>query len=140
MKLFGREPALFVATLTALIMFAGTLGFSALGENQAGLWVAAVNAVFAALLAWTTRPLSPGVFAMAVSAIVALGTSYGLNLTEVQINGLNGLLVPVLMFITRGQVSPVETTLTKPSLDPTVEAAKAEGKPVDTSGPVETTA
>lgn len=128
MKLFGREPALFVATLTALIMFAGTLGFSALGEDQAGLWVAGVNAVFAAILAWTTRPLSPGVFAMALSALVALGAGYGLNLTEVQVNGLNGLLVPILMFLTRGQVSPVETAVTAESLDPTVEAARKAGE------------
>jgi hypothetical protein len=112
-RVFGREPALVVATLTALIMFAGTLGFSALGENQAGLWVAAVNAVFAAFLAWTTRPLSPGVFAMALSALIALGAGYGVNLTEVQINGLNGLLVPILMFLTRGQVAPQETAVTR---------------------------
>ena len=121
MKILGHEPALIIGVVVALISLGGTLGFSFLSMDQAGLWIAGVNAIAAAVLAWTTRPLSPGVFTAALGALVALGTGYGLQLTGEQVNGINGLLVPILLLVTRNQVTPQETALTS-----TTEAA---GKP-----------
>lgn len=132
-KLFGREPALVVGAINSLIMVGGTLGFALLGPEQAGLWVALVNAASAAILAWTTRPLSPAVFSQLFGAIVATIGGYGINLSADFVFAINAALVPLLMFITRGQVSPVETAITKKSLDPTVEAARHEGEPVTTT-------
>ena len=126
MKILGREPALVVGAINALIMVAGTLGFSLLGQDQAALWVALVNAASAAILAWTVRPLSPAVFSQLVGAIVAVIAGYGIELSSDFVFAINGALVPILMFLTRGQVSPVETAVTQPSLDPTAEAEAHE--------------
>jgi hypothetical protein len=125
-KIFGREPALVIALVNAVIMFGGTLGFHFLSLDQAGLWVLGVNAVSAAILAWATRPLSPAVFSYALASVIGLAAGYGLQVTPEQVNGLNLLVVPILAFLTRGQVSPVETAVTQKSLDPTKEAAAHE--------------
>lgn len=140
MKVLGREPALIIGAINAVIMFGGTLGFSLLGMEQAALWVTAVNAISAVILSLATRPWSASVFSYALASVIALGAGYGIELKPEAVNGLNGLIVPILMLITRGQVSPIETRVTKSSLDPTIEAARAEGKATDTAGPVETTA
>jgi hypothetical protein len=121
-KLLGREPALTIGAINSLIMLAGTLGFTLLSAEQAGLWVLLVNAVSAAIVAWATRPLSPAVFSYLLATIVAVGGAYGLEFSAEFVNGLNMALVPILMFLTRGQVSPVETAVTKPSANPVPEA------------------
>jgi hypothetical protein len=125
-KILGRDPALVIGALNALIMFGGTMGFHLLSMGQAALWVIVVNAVSAAIVAWSTRPLSPSVFSYLIASLIALGASYGLHISPEAINGLNGLLVPILAFLTRGQVSPVATFVTLKSLNPTPEAAAHE--------------
>lgn len=140
MKVLGREPALAVGAINAIIMLAGTLGVSLLSQEHAAAWVAVVNGLSAVILAWTVRPLSPAVFSQFIGAVVALVAGYGIALSSEFVFGLNAAIVPILLFVTRGQVSPIETRITQPSLDPTIEAAKAEGKATDTAGPVETTA
>lgn len=130
MKILGREPALIVGVVNAAIMFAGTLGFPFLSDVQAGALVLVVNAISAVIVAWATRPLSPAVFSYAVSTLISLGVAYGFTLTDAQIAGINGLIVPMLALLTRGQVSPVETKVTNSSNDPTVEAARKDGLPV----------
>lgn len=130
MSLFGKstEPALVVGAIVAGISMAGTLGFSLLSPEQAGIWVLLVNAVAAAVMAWTTRPISPGVFTYLIGVIATLGAAYGFELASDQINGLNVLVISILTLITRGQVTPQATTLTKP----TEAAAKEEVQTVAT--------
>jgi len=132
MKFFGKttEPALVVGTIVALISLAGTLGFRLLSPDQAGLWILVVNGIAAAVMAWTTRPISPGVFTYLIGAIVALATAYGFSLTAEQVAGINGLVIPVLAVLTRGQVTPEATKVTN-----TTEAAgKTEVQTVPTGG------
>lgn len=121
MNLKTTEPALIVGAIVAAISLAGTLGFALLSPDQAGLWILAINAIAAGIMAWTTRPISPGVFTYLVGAIVGLAASYGLNVTPEQLNGLNVMVIAVLTLITRGQVSPAVTRVTK--------ATEAMGKP-----------
>jgi hypothetical protein len=123
MKILGREPALTIGAVNSLIMLAGTLGFTFLSADQAGVWVLLVNAISAAVVGWATRPLSPAVYSYLLATFVAFGAAYGLELTPEFVNGINMALVPILMFLTRGQVSPVETAVTQPSLDPVPEAS-----------------
>ena len=139
-KIFGREPALVVGAINSIIMVGATFGYSFLTGEQAPLWVGLVNALSAVVLAITIRPLSIGVFSQFFAAFVALVAGYGINLLGDFVFAINAALVPVLMLITRGQASPVETAVTQPSLDPTIEAARKEGLATDTKGPVETTA
>ena len=130
MSIFGKstEPALVVGAIVAAISMAGTLGFSLLSPEQAGIWVLLVNAVAAAVMAWTTRPISPGVFTYLIGVIATLGAAYGFELASDQINGLNVLVISILTLITRGQVTPQATKITKP----TEAAGKEEVQTVPT--------
>lgn len=114
-KLFGREPAEVVAVVNALIMVAGTFGLALFTQEHAALWVAVVNGISAAVMAWTTRPISVGVFSQLIATIVALLAGYRIELDPEFVFALNGALSPILLFITRGQVSPIETRITHAS-------------------------
>lgn len=109
MKLFGREPTLWIAALNAAIMIVGTVGLHAISSEQAGLFVVVVNAIFAAVNAWAVRPISPVTFTYAIGAIVALMASYGLNLPTETVAAINMAVIPALALLSRGQVSPQDT-------------------------------
>lgn len=113
MKIFGREPTLYISVISSLILLVGTYGFGWLNASQATFIVVAVNAVAAAINAYTVRPISPTTFTYAVGSIIAVATSYGLNFTPEQIVAVNATVVPVLALLSRGQVSPADTSLTR---------------------------
>lgn len=113
MKLFGREPTLYLAVISSLIILIGTFGFNVLDGQQAGLLVAVINGGAAAINAYAVRPISPTTFTYLIGAVVALGASYGLNVTNDQLAMLNGTVVPILALLSRGQVSPADTMITR---------------------------
>ncbi len=113
MKIFGREPTLYISVVSSLILLVGTYGFGWLNAGQATLIVVAVNAIAAAINAYTVRPISPTTFTYAVGSIIAVAASYGLNFTPEQVVAVNATIVPVLALLARGQVSPAETSLTR---------------------------
>lgn len=115
MKIFGREPTLWIAVVNAVVLGIATLGFNWLDNDQAGLIVLAINAVLAAVNAYAVRPISPAVFTYAVSAIVSVLVSYGLEITPDQLASLNAIMVVTLGLITRGQVSPQNTAVSTAS-------------------------
>jgi hypothetical protein len=127
-KILGREPALVIGFLAALISLAGTFGFRLLDPDQAGLWIVAINAVAAAATAFTVRPISPAAFTYAVGAIVAVSASYGLELAPETVSAINGVVVSALILLTRNQVSPVDTAVTQPSVNPLPEAVAHEAE------------
>lgn len=111
MKIFGREPTLFIAALNALVLIVGTFGLHLFTNEQAALSVVVVNAIFGVLNAWTVRPISPAVFTYAIGSILALAASYGLNLSTETVVAINAAVIPILALLTRGQVSPEETAV-----------------------------
>jgi hypothetical protein len=126
MKILGREPTLWIALISQAIVLIGTFGIDFLNGQQATLIVVAINAGFAALNAYAVRPVSPVAFTYAVGSIVAVAAAYGLVLPIETVAGLNALTIAALALLTRGQVSPVETTVTNASLEPTPEAARED--------------
>ncbi len=119
-----REPALLIGVIVAVISLLGTLGFAFLSADQAGLWIAVVNAVAAIILSLTVRPVSPAIYTYAVGVIVALATGYGLEFTPEQVAAVNGLVVPILTLVTRNQVSPITTPVTVITDHPVPAAAE----------------
>lgn len=113
MKIFGRDPTLWIGVISSLIVLAGTAGFHWLTGVQAGLFVAAINAIAGAVNAWAVRPISPVAFTYAVGAIVALVGSYGLLLSESTVGALNLAVIAILGLLSRGQVSPQDTPISK---------------------------
>jgi hypothetical protein len=126
MKILGREPTLWIALASQAVVLIGTFGLDIINGEQAALIVVAINAVFAAINAFAVRPVSPVAFTYAVGAIVAVAASYGLELTIEQTAAISALTVGTLALLTRGQVSPVETSVTNASLRPTAEAQVTE--------------
>lgn len=109
-KILGRDPVLWTAltgaVLTALAVF--HLGLTA---GAAG----AINGVIVAVVAaWTTRPRTPGVFTGIVTAVVALLAEYGVHLSDGQTTALYAVVVALFALVTRQQVSPQSTAVTRP--------------------------
>ncbi len=125
MKILGREPTLWIAFIASIILLLGTLGLRWLDGDQAALVVVAVNGIAAAINAYTVRPISPAVFTYAVGAVVAVFASYNLSVSPETLGMLNGLVIMGLGLLTRGQVVPQETAISRSSesaLKPEVDA------------------
>lgn len=112
MKLFQREPTLYLAVIYAVITVVGTFGLAHLDAQQAGLINAAIAAVVLAINAYAVRPISPVAFTYAVAAIANLLAAYGIAIPDQTMVAINGLVVPILALLSRGQVSPQETKVT----------------------------
>lgn len=113
MKIFGREPALFIGALVAVVMVIGNLGFAKFTGDNAAALVVVVNAIAALATAWTTRPISLALFTGVFTSVLALGATYGINLPGEVVISINAALYPVLAFLLRDQVSPQETVVSR---------------------------
>lgn len=107
-KLFGREPTLYIALITALISWGVGFGWPGLTSENAAWLNAAINAVAACAAAYLTRPIAPQIFTYGMTTIFGLLASYGLQLSQEMISSTQFLVLTVLALITRGEVSPVE--------------------------------
>ena len=105
MKIFGREPALIIASISAALSLLVTFQFG-LSAEQAGAIVAVISAVFAAATAAVTRPIAPSAFTGLVAAVAALLAAYGLNVSAETVGATNAVVLAVLGLLARGQVSP----------------------------------
>lgn len=105
MKIWGREPTLWVAAVSAILSLLVTFNVG-LDANQAALWVAGINAVLGAVAAWATRPIAPQAFTYVVSSLAALTGAYGLDFTVEQTGAASAVVTVVLALLARGQVSP----------------------------------
>lgn len=108
MKTFGRDPTLWIALITAALGTLVTFNISGLSGTQSAWIVAAINAVGGAVAAWRTRPIAPQAFLYLTSSLIGLAGAYGLHLSDETVGSVNGLVLAVLMFLVRGQVSPAE--------------------------------
>jgi hypothetical protein len=66
--------------------------------------------VFAAITAAITRPVTPSAFTGLVTVVVALLATFHFSVAPETVGSLNALVVAVLVFLTRGQVSPASPT------------------------------
>lgn len=128
MKLFQREPTLWIAVINAVVILVGTFSLKFISGAQAALIVAVINAIFLAINAYAVRPISPAAFTYAVGAVVALAAAYGLNVPTETVASANVLIIAILSLLTRGQVSPAETAVSRQST-PT-EVARETGSDI----------
>lgn len=106
--IFGREPALWLALMAAALNLIVAFGVVGLTSVQAGLIVAAVNAVGMAVAALLVRPIAPAAVTGAVTAIGALVAGFGFEVPPEQLAAVSALVLPLLALVARGQVTPVE--------------------------------
>jgi hypothetical protein len=105
MKIFDREPALIVNTVSALLSLIVTFNIGMSGE-QAGAFVAVSSAVFGVIVAEANRPIAKSAFTAAVAAGAALLAAYGLDVSAETVGATNAAALAALALLTRGQVSP----------------------------------
>lgn len=106
MKIFGREPALWLATLQAVLTVLVGFQFDFLNAEQASLIVAGVNVIIGVITAWAVRPIAPVAFTAAFSTLAALGAAYGLDMSQEMVASINLAIVAVVTLAARGQISP----------------------------------
>jgi hypothetical protein len=104
-RIFGREPALLIAVISAGLSLLVTFGFG-VSADQAGAIVAGISAVFAAVTAAATRPIAPSAFTGLVAAAAALLAAYGLDLSAEKVGAINAVVLAGLALLTRAQVTP----------------------------------
>ena len=112
MRIFGREPTLLIGAIAAALSVAVSFQFDWLTAEQAALIVALLNAVLGVVNAVTVRPIAPAAFTYLIGAGAALLAGYGLDLSQEMVGSVNGLVLAVLLFLTRGQVTPTASPRT----------------------------
>lgn len=109
MKIFGREPALVLNTLSGVLGLIVTFNVG-LTENQAGWTVAGVSAILGAIAAALTRPIAVQAFTTLVATVASAVAAFGYDVKPTTTAAINGLVLAIIMFITRGQVTPSSPT------------------------------
>ena len=103
-KIFGREPALIMAAVGAVLAWIATLEFEWLNAGQSTAIITFLSAVVIAL---TTRPWAPALYVGVVSAGAALAAAYGLHWSEAAVTGLGTIvLTGFALFGIRPQATP----------------------------------
>lgn len=103
-KIFGREPALWLALIGSAVTWGVSLGLDWLNPGQA---TAIVTFVTGVVIALTTRPIAPALFVAVVAAGAALFGQYGLNWSDAAVTGLGGIILAAFaLFGVRPQVTP----------------------------------
>lgn len=104
MKIFGREPALIISAIGAVVTLIVSLNIPGL---SAGAGAAVTTFLTAVVIAATTRPVAPALFTAVVSAGAALFAEYGLHASDAVVASISGVvLVGFALFGIRPQVTP----------------------------------
>ncbi|WP_455360030.1 hypothetical protein [Streptomyces sp. SYSU K21746] len=107
MRILNREPALWLNSLAGVLGLLVTFQVGGLSAEEAGWIVAGSSAVLGAVAAALTRPIAPQAFTTAVATIASAVAAFGYEAAPTHVAAINGFVLGVLMFVTRGQVSPV---------------------------------
>lgn len=107
LRIFGREPALWIAVVQAGLMLLFTLGVPGIDAGLAGAVSLTLTAGATAVTAWAVKPVSPAIFTGLIIAAVQLGTRWGLDLSEVQVSSITAFVALVVTLVARQQVTPV---------------------------------
>jgi hypothetical protein len=105
MKIFGREPAAIVSLITALVALLVAFNFPGLSAEAGAAVVTFLGGV---IIAVTTRPWAPGLFAGLVASGAALAAGWGWHATDAQVASASALvMVAFSVFGSRPQVTPI---------------------------------
>lgn len=113
LRILGREPALALNTLSALLGLAVTFNIG-LTQVQAGWIVAVISAVLGAVAAAFTRPVTVQAFTTLVATVASALAAFGYEAAPTTTAAVNAAVLSVLMFVTRGQVSPTSRPTVAP--------------------------
>jgi hypothetical protein len=107
MKIFGREPALVIGAIGAVLTFLAGLNLPGLDAGAASAITALITA---GIMAATTRPVAPALFTGVLAAGVAVAAEYGLDVPDSTVAAASAVVVAVFALVARGQVSPASAS------------------------------
>lgn len=104
MKIFGREPALWLGLIGAVLTWGAGMNLDFLNAGQA---VAIMTALTGIVTAVFTRPVAPALYVAALGFVASLFAEYGLHWSDAAVTGLGGIILAgFALFGIRGQVTP----------------------------------
>lgn len=104
MKILGREPALIVGFIGAVLTGAAGLGLDFLNAGQA---TAITTALTGLAVAATTRPVAPGLYVAALGPVAVLFAEYGLEWSAESVTAVGSIILAgFALFGIRPQVTP----------------------------------
>ncbi len=106
MKIFGREPSLWITAIGAGLSLVAGLGVDQLTPEEAALIIVVFNAVLGVVNALAVRPVAPAAFTYLVAAAASLVAAYGINVPQATVGAVNAAVLAVLALLLRGQVTP----------------------------------
>lgn len=107
MKIFGREPAVFVGVIEAVLVLLLSFGLFDLTQNTIGLIMAVVVSALGLYTAYVTSETLLGAAIGFSKAALALATVYGLSLTVEQTGALIAVITVGFGMFQRTQSSPL---------------------------------
>ncbi len=102
-----REPALWIAVLTAILTALVTFGVPGLTPDLSTAIVAVVAAAGGIWTAIRTRPIAPGLFSGLITSLAVLAAGLGLDFAPEQVAAVQLVFTTILTLIARGQIEPV---------------------------------
>lgn len=127
MKLFGREPSLWITAIGSLLSLVAGFGLDWLTPEQAALAVVVLNAVLGVVNAVLVRPVAPAAFTYLTAAVAALVAAYGVEVSQSVVGAVNAAVLGVLALLLRGQVSP--TPPAEPEAVALLRSEQLRGRP-----------
>jgi hypothetical protein len=108
MKIFGREPAVWVGFIEAALALTVALGWVNFTADQTALVMAAIVAVFGVITAYLTKDTMLGVLVGLTKAAIALGIGFGLTLSPELTASIIAFVTVGVGFFQRTQTSPAD--------------------------------
>lgn len=108
-KWFGREPALVIQSLGALLSLLVVFGVPGWNDHLVAAITAFVAAVAAAWTAWHVQPVAPSIFAGVITAGATLLASFGWHLSQGQTGAVTVAAAAAMAILTRPQQTPIPT-------------------------------
>lgn len=105
-NIFKREPALWIAAISAILGVIVSFGWSGLDDADATNIMALINAGAYFITAIKTRPVALSAFTGLLTTGAILAAGYGFDVPQATLGALQLALVAVVTLVLRGQVTP----------------------------------
>lgn len=112
MRLWGRQPALWISAIGGVLMMLSQFGVHGIDAGLAATVQLLLTAIVTAWTALHVRPVAPTVFAGVITAAAELAMRFGAHLTEAQIASFTTV---VALFVTAVVGWPNQTPRADPA-------------------------
>lgn len=107
-KWFGREPALYIQTLGALLAVAVGFAVPGLNDTMAAVIMGIATAAAGVWTAFHVKPVAPTVFTSLIIAGAALFVELGTQVSQQQVALIVAAATTVMTLILRAQITPAD--------------------------------